>query len=110
MGQSFWIWSWVVLVLSSLVFLAFLLKSLLNKAMSATHQLERVTQKLEQLSKLLEDKPVLAKPESALLQDPTIAMRRRKGLLKSKIKKQEQRQRRLIASLKRFDPNESRFH
>ncbi|MEN9956034.1 MAG: hypothetical protein RLY34_841 [Actinomycetota bacterium] len=110
MGQSFWIWTWVALGLLSTVFFAFLLKSLLNKAMSAAHQLERVTQKLERLSKLLEDKPVLAKPESALLQDPAIAIRRRKELLKSKIQKQEQRQRRLIASLKRFDPNESRFH
>lgn len=110
MSQTFWVWTWVLLVLIAIVFLGFLLKSLLNKVLSAAHQLERIASKLGQLSKLLDEKPVLTKPEDALLQDPTIAIRRRKDLLKRKVKKQEQRQRRLIASLKRFDPNESRFH
>ena len=110
MGQTFWIWTWVILAISALVVFGFIFKSLINSLLSAAHQLERVTIKLEELAKLLDEKPTLENPESSLLKDPGIAIARRKELLKAKIKKQEQRQRRLIASLKRFDPNESRFH
>jgi hypothetical protein len=110
MGQTFWIWTWAILVLLALIVFGFILKSLFNSLLSAAHQLERVTQKLDELAKLLDEKPKVENPESSLLKDPGIALARRRELLKAKIKKQEQRQRRLIASLKRFDPNESRFH
>jgi len=110
MGQTFWIWTWAILVLLALIVFGFIFKSLFNSLLSAAHQLERVTQKLDELAKLLDEKPKLENPESSLLKDPGIALARRRELLKAKIKKQEQRQRRLIASLKRFDLNESRFH
>jgi flagellar biosynthesis/type III secretory pathway M-ring protein FliF/YscJ len=110
MGQTFWIWTWAILVLLALIVFGFIFKSLLNSLLSAAHQLERVTQKLDELAKLLDEKPKVENPESSLLKDPGITLARRRELLKAKIKKQEQRQRRLIASLKRFDPNESRFH
>jgi flagellar biosynthesis/type III secretory pathway M-ring protein FliF/YscJ len=110
MGQTFWIWTWAILVLLALIVFGFIFKSLFNSLLSAAHQLERVTQKLDELAKLLDEKPKVENPESSLLKDPGIALARRRELLKAKIKKQEQRQRRLIASLKRFDPNESRFH
>ena len=110
MGQTFWIWTWAILAVSALAVFGFIFRSLFNSLLSATHQLERVTVKLEKLANLLDEKPTLENPESSLLKDPSIAIARRKGILKAKIKKQEQRQRRLIASLKRFDPNESRFH
>lgn len=110
MGSLFWTWIWVALGLSALVVLGLLLKSILNRLLSAAHQAQRLAVKLEALAKLIEEKPQIEKPESSLLQDPNIALARRKTLLKARIKKEEQRQRRLIASLKRFDPNESRFH
>jgi F0F1-type ATP synthase delta subunit len=110
MGQTFWIWAWVLLSIGALITFGLIFKSLFNRLLSAAHQLERITEKLDKLSKLLDEKPIIDNPESSLLKDPSIALARRKDLLKAKIKKQEQRQRRLIASLKRFDPNESRFH
>jgi flagellar biosynthesis/type III secretory pathway M-ring protein FliF/YscJ len=108
MDPVIWLWTWASLAVASLAILGLILKSVFNRLLSAGHQAERLANKLEALSKL-EDKPKLASPESSILQDPAIALGRRKELLKARIKKQEQRQRRLIASLKRFDPNESRF-
>lgn len=110
MNQTFWVWTWVALVIGALVFLGLILKSLLNRLHSAAHQLERITIQLEQLSLLANDKPQMANPENSVLAEPGVALARRRGLVKARIKKQEQRQRRLIASLKSFDPNESRFH
>lgn len=109
MDPVMWVWIWVALVIVSLAILGLILKSVFNRLVSAGHQAERLANKLETLTALLEDKPKLTSPESSLLQDPAIALSKRKELLKARIKKQEQRQRRLIASLKRFDPNESRF-
>ncbi len=110
MNVTFWVWTWVLLAITSLGFLGLILKSLLNRLLSAGHQFERIANQLEQLSLAIDDKPKMANPESSLLKDPGLALARRRELLKARIKKQEQRQRRLIASLKRFDPNESRFH
>lgn len=110
MGVTFWVWTWILLVVFALVLFALIAKSLFNKLLSAAHQLERITTKLERLFALLDEKPSVQRPEDSLLADQGLVLARRKALLKAKIKKQEQRQRRLIASLKRFDPNESRFH
>jgi F0F1-type ATP synthase delta subunit len=110
MSTAIWIWIWVGLAIGALAFLALILKSVFNSLMEAGHQAERLTEKLDKLATLLDEKPQLTAPESSLLKNPAIALEERKQLLKARIKKQEQRQRRLIASLKRFDPNESRFH
>jgi hypothetical protein len=70
----------------------------------------RLSAQLEKLTAELERKQKLNPVEDSLLADPGKLQMRRRALAKAKIKKQEERQRRLIASLKRFDPNESRFH
>ena len=110
MGFWPWFWIWTALAIASLVILAFIAKSLLNKLESAGHQANRLLEKASALTAALDAKPEVKAPESSLLADPAIARARLLTLQKKKVKKQEQRQRRLIASLKRFDPNESRFH
>ena len=110
MTQTFLLWLWIGLSLASITVLGLILKSLYNRMMSAAHQLQRMSGKLEALAKALEDKPVLSAPENSILVDQAAVAARRKLLVKARIKKDQLRQRRLIASLKRFDPNESRFN
>lgn len=110
MGFWSWFWIWTALSISALALLALIAKSLYNKLESAGHQAKRMLDKTIALASALEEKPEISAPESSLLADPAIAKARLLGLQKARVKKEEQRQRRLIASLKRFDPNESRFH
>ena len=110
MGFWAWFWVWVVLSVSTLVIFGLILKSLFNKLGEAEHQAERIVQKAQVLTRALQSKPDLQKPQDSVLANPTSARARLIALRKAKVKKQQQRQRRLIASLKRFDPNESRFH
>lgn len=110
MDPIVWLWIWIALVLASLAVLGLLLKSVFNRLLSAGHQAGRLAVKLEILSALLDEKPEIGDSESSVLKDPAAVSAERKTFLKARTKKQEQRQRRLIASLKRFDPNESRFH
>ena len=110
MGFWAWFWIWTSLVISALVGLAIIAKSLYNKLGSVEHQARRLLEKAIGLANTIETKPKISAPESSMLADPAIAKARLLKLRKLKVKKQEQRQRRLIASLKRFDPNESRFH
>jgi heme exporter protein D len=110
MGFWPWFWIWTALSISALALIALVAKSLYNKLESAGHQAKRLLEKTTALASAIEEKPKISAPESSLLADPAIAKARLLVLQKMKIKKQEQRQRRLIASLKRFDPNESRFH
>lgn len=110
MGFWSWFWIWIVLSLVALVSFGFMAKSLLNKLGAAGHQADRLAQKAQVLADALHNKPSLERPQDSVLADPTRARARLIALQKAKIKKQQQRQRRLIASLKRFDPNESRFH
>lgn len=110
MGFWVWFWIWTVLIFASLVTFGFIGKSLFNKLGSAGHQVTRLAEKALALSRAIEQKPELSAPESSLLVDPAVAQVRLQALRKAKIKKKQQRQRRLIKSLKRFDPNESRFH
>ena len=110
MGFWPWFWIWSGLVLFSLIVLAFIGRSLYNKLGSAVHQANRLLEKTTNLANVMETKPKVVAPQSSVESDPAIAKARRLKLQKQKIKKQEQRRRRLIASLKRFDPNESRFH
>lgn len=110
MGFWPWFWIWTALAISALLIYALIAKSLWIKLMSAGHQAMRLQDKATNLVTALEAKPKLVAPDSSLLADPAIARARLLGIQKAKIKKQEQRRRRLISSLKRFDPNESRFH
>ena len=112
MGMGFWAWLWIWtgLVVAALVLLGFIGKSLFNKLSDAGHQVARLADRGMGLAKAAQDKPVVQAPESSILADPTIAQARVRALRRAKVKKHEQRQRRLIKSLKRFDPNESRFH
>jgi hypothetical protein len=54
-------------------------------------------------------KPLVERPESSIDKDPAIALTERRSLLKSRLKKQQLLQRRLIESLKRRKPIERRF-
>ena len=110
MGFWAWFWIWIGLIVGSLVIFGFIGKSLYNKVGAAGHQVSRVAKQALQLAAALEQKVTVQDPENSVLADPVTVQAKRRALQKVKIKKQEQRKRRLIASLKRFDPNESRFH
>ena len=110
--MGFWasFWMWLSLSVGALVALGFVGKSLFNKLESAAHQFGRLAENANKLAAAIETKPVIERPADSVLADPAIARVRLRALQKAKVKKQEQRQRRLIASLKRFNPDESRFH
>jgi hypothetical protein len=110
MGFWAWFWVWVTLSVLALTAFGFIAKSLLNRLGAAGHQAERLAQKVQTLADAAKNKPSLERSKDSILIDPTTTRARLIALQKSKVKKQQQRQRRLIASLKRFDPNESRFH
>ncbi len=110
MGFWAWLWVWVGLSVLALMVFGFIGKSLFNKLAAAGHQAERLAQKAQILAEAIQNKPNLDRPQDSVLADPASARARLIALQKAKVKKQQQRQRRLIASLKRFDPNESRFH
>jgi flagellar biosynthesis/type III secretory pathway M-ring protein FliF/YscJ len=110
MGFWAWLWVWVGLSVLALMVFGFIGKSLFNKLGAAGHQAERLAQKAQVLAEAIQKKPNLDRPQDSVLADPASARARLIALQKAKVKKQQQRQRRLIASLKRFDPNESRFH
>jgi hypothetical protein len=110
--MGFWgvFWLWFAAGLVAVAVIGVIAKSLFDKALSAAHQAQRLATQLDKLVVELDKKQTVEPISDSLLADPGKLQLRRKALLKTKIKKQEQRQRRLIASLKRFDPNESRFH
>ena len=110
MGFWAWFWIWVALSATSLIAFGFIAKSLFNKLSAAAHQAQRLAEKANTLAVAFETKPSLERPQDSVLADPVVARARLRALQKAKVKKQERRQRRLIASLKHFDPNESRFH
>ena len=110
MGFWTWFWIWLVLSIAALAVLALIAKALVNKLGSAAHQAARLAETAQPLVNALDAKPAIERPSDSLLADPAIARARLISLQKAKIKKREKRQRRLIESLKRFDPNESRFH
>ena len=110
MGFWGWFWIWVALSVGAIAIFALLGRSLWNRAVSAGHQASRLVEKGIALSNAMASKPNIKAPASSLLADPIAIQAQRKAMQKRKTKKHEQRQRRLIASLKRFDPNESRFH
>ena len=110
--MSFWVWFWiwVALAIGAVAVFVAIGISLLRRVSGINEQAKPLVEKLASLSQLADTKLQLAKPESSLLADPAIAVARKQALRKAKIKKQQARERRLIASLKQFNPNESRFH
>lgn len=110
MGFWAWFWIWLSMGAVALTLLALAAKSLLNKLGSAVHQVDRMAKQARALVEEIENKPTLERPSDSVLADPARVRFRLMNLRKAKIKKHQKRQRRLIASLKRFDPNESRFH
>lgn len=101
---------WTALSLTATGLLGLILKSLLNRLGSVGHQVSRLSDKLSALESARQSQATIELPESSLLHDPAIAQAKRRALQKAKNKKHDERQRRLIASLKRYNPNESRFH
>jgi hypothetical protein len=109
MNATFWILFWTGLFLGSLLINLLILKSLYNRAVSVLFQLNKIASKSLALAEKVGFKPLLERPESSINKDPAIAIAKRISLLKSRLKKQQQRQRRLIESLKRRKPIERRF-
>jgi len=109
MNATFWILLWSGLFLGSLLINLLILKSLYNRGVAVLFQLNKITVKSLALAEKIGLKPLVERPESSIDKDPAIALSRRRGLLKSRLKKQQQRQRRLIESLKRRKSIESRF-
>lgn len=110
--MNFWTWFliWTLLALSSLIGLGLIIKSLVNRGELVIRQAKRLTPKISALTKAIETKPLVEKPNSSINDDPRRLIAVRNRLLAAKAKKVQARQRRLIASLKQFDPEESRFH
>jgi hypothetical protein len=109
MNATFWILFWTGLFLGSLLINLLILKSLYNRAVSVLFQLNKMAVKSLALAEKVGLKPLLERPESSINKDPAIALAKRRGLLKSRLRKQQQRQRRLIESLKRRKSIERRF-
>ncbi|CAB4553639.1 unannotated protein [freshwater metagenome] len=109
MSTTFWILFWSGLILASLVINLIIFKSLYNRGLAVLFQLNKVAVKSAALAEKIGLKPLVQRPESSIDKDPAIALSARRSLLKSRLKKQQQRQRRLIESLKRRKPTERRF-
>lgn len=103
------IWIWIALVVIALAINALILKSLFNRGKSVLHQLSRLAPRFENLGKQALERPKLTRPQSVINQDPSISMAKRLLLIKQRNQKQEQRQRRLLAGLKRKKATGSRF-
>jgi hypothetical protein len=109
MNTTFWVLFWLGLILGSLVINLLILKSLYNRSQAVLFQLNKMTVKSLALAEKIGLKPLVERPESSIDKDPAIALTERRSLLKSRLKKQQLRQRRLIESLKRRKPIERRF-
>lgn len=110
--MGFWNWFiiWTALIVGSLITFALIAVSLMRRLQEAVVETEPLAAKVDALNQLVGKKPILERSEHSLLADPGVAVARKRALERAKIKKQQAKQRRLIASLKHFDPNESRFH
>jgi hypothetical protein len=109
MNTTFWVLFWLGLILGSLVINLLIFKSLYNRSQAVLFQLNKMTVKSLVLAEKIGLKPLVERPESSIDKDPAIALTERRSLLKSRLKKQQLRQRRLIESLKRRKPIERRF-
>jgi hypothetical protein len=105
-----WFWIWCGLAAGALVVFGFIARSLFIRLEGVMHQLERILVHAEGLSAVMEAPADYVGPESNVLDNPDVLIAKRAQLLNDKAKKREARQRRLIRSLKNFNPDESRFH
>ena len=110
MGFWTWFWIWCGLVVGALVAFGFIARSLFIRLESVMHQLDRALVHAERLSAALDAPVDYVGPESNVLDDPDALIVKRAQFLNDKARKREARQRRLIKSLKNFNPDESRFH
>jgi heme exporter protein D len=109
MGFWAWFWIWVALSIGALAVFGFIGKSLLNRAGTVLHQVERIMKPVQELSDALGTKSKLEAKESDLLTPVSDLDARRTKFLKQKSKKRAARQRSLRSALKHIDVNESRF-
>lgn len=109
MNATFWLLLWSGLIVGLLVINLLILKSLYNRGVAVLFQLNKIAVKSLSLAEKVGFKPLVERPESSIDKDPTIAMTERRALLKTRLRKQQQRQRRLIESLRRRKPIERRF-
>lgn len=110
MGFWAWFWIWLALSFSALAALLLIGKSLINRLLEVIHQLERLETKTAALIAAIDTHEPATKPADNVSDDPKIARSAWRKLVVAKAKKRQSRQRRLIASLKAFKPEESRFH
>jgi heme exporter protein D len=110
MGFWAWFWIWVALSVAALATLLLIGKSLFNRLLEVLHQLERLEPKTAALIAAIDNHEAAAKPADNVSDDPRLARAAWRKLVVAKAKKRQARQRRLIASLKAFKPEESRFH
>ncbi len=110
--MGFWAWFciWTTLGIAALSVLGLIAKSLFNRAMDVLHQINRLEPKVSNLLSATQRKGTAKKPANSIDQDPRLARAAWSKLLVAKAKNRQARQRRLIASLKAFKPEESRFH
>lgn len=110
MGFWTWFWIWTTLILGSGVVLGIISKGLLNRLGELLHQFERLAKNSEALQTSMVKPSDVTRPDDNLLDDPSPLVAERRRLLTGKQKKHQARQRRLIESLKHFNPDESRFN
>jgi len=108
MGFWFWFAIWSVLALAALVAFALIGYDLFIKGEAAFHQYERLNAQVKPLQAAIDEHKAIERPTESLL-EPSIAINKRKALLKRREQKASDRQRRLIARLKDIQIDESRF-
>ncbi len=108
--MGFWAWFaiWCTLAIAALGVLGLIGYELFGKVEGNLHQIGRLQSKIAPLIAALEDKEPASRPTESLL-DPATAISQRKSLVRARESKAQDRQRRLIARLKDFNPQESRF-
>ena len=102
-------WVWASLIIVTLAALVISLISLFGKATKASEQVAKLAEGVDQLSQLSQRAVQVAKPIASIEQDPVIAKAARLKLQRSKAKKRQARQRRLLESVKKINVDESRF-
>lgn len=108
--MGFWAWFaiWCTLAVIAVGVLGFIGYELMGKMQSNLHQLERLEKQVAPLIKATKSREAAPRPSESLL-SPAETFARRKGLIRAREQKAQDRQRRLIARLKDFKPQESRF-
>ena len=109
MGFWTWFWIWTVLVLFGLGYLGYRSYDLLTRIGPITKQLELLSERLDQLTKAIEEPVEYRRPEGNLLDDPRVLITERAEAQKRKREKHKAKERRLIESLDAIDVKERRF-